>query len=54
VQDKVFVAAPDVPLGWWEYYSVTDDHPANPAGETTSVCAASSALQDSSEGTCCG
>ena len=27
VQDKVFVTAPDVPLGWWEYYAVTDDEP---------------------------
>lgn len=27
-QDKVFVTAPDVPLGWWEYYLVTDDNPA--------------------------
>jgi len=31
VQDKVFVTAPDVPLGWWEFYAVTDDEP----GETT-------------------
>jgi catechol 2,3-dioxygenase-like lactoylglutathione lyase family enzyme len=38
VQDKVFVAAPDVPLGWWEYYTVTDDNPANPDGASTSVC----------------
>ena len=28
-QDKVFVTAPDVPLGWWEYYVVTDDNPAD-------------------------
>jgi catechol 2,3-dioxygenase-like lactoylglutathione lyase family enzyme len=43
VQDKVFVTAPDVPLGWWEYYAVTDENPANPDGESTSVCAASCA-----------
>ena len=42
-QDKVFVTAPDVPLGWWEYYTVTDDDPAdsvNPDGASTSVCGA--------------
>ena len=31
-QDKVFVTAPDVPLGWWEFYSISDDNPANPDG----------------------
>ncbi|MBP2370982.1 ArsI/CadI family heavy metal resistance metalloenzyme [Pseudonocardia parietis] len=40
VQDKVFVTAPDVPHGWWEFYAVTDDDPANPEGESTSACAA--------------
>jgi catechol 2,3-dioxygenase-like lactoylglutathione lyase family enzyme len=53
VQDKIFVAAPDVPLGWWEYYTVTDDHPANPGGQTTSVCAANCAGQDGSDSGCC-
>jgi catechol 2,3-dioxygenase-like lactoylglutathione lyase family enzyme len=53
VQDKVFVTAPDVPLGWWEYYAVTDDNPDNPGGDPTSVCAASCAARDSDEGTCC-
>jgi catechol 2,3-dioxygenase-like lactoylglutathione lyase family enzyme len=38
VQDKVFVTAPDVPLGWWEYYTVTDDNPAEPDGATTLAC----------------
>ena len=46
VQDKVFVAAPDVPLGWWEYYTVTDDNPANPDGASTSVCQLSCAAGD--------
>ncbi len=54
VQDKVFVAAPDVPHGWWEYYSVTEDNPANPHGQTTSVCEANCAAQDTTESTCCG
>jgi catechol 2,3-dioxygenase-like lactoylglutathione lyase family enzyme len=53
VQDKVFVAAPDVPHGWWEYYSVTDDLPANPDGATTSVCEANCAAQDTPDNTCC-
>ena len=58
VQDKVFVAAPDVPLGWWEFYSVTDDAPTNPDGATTSVCAVSCAAQDrvdedETDHTCC-
>jgi catechol 2,3-dioxygenase-like lactoylglutathione lyase family enzyme len=52
-QDKVFVTAPDVPLGWWEFYAVTDDNPANPDAATTSVCAVSCAAQDSAESTCC-
>jgi catechol 2,3-dioxygenase-like lactoylglutathione lyase family enzyme len=40
-QDKVFVTAPDVPYGWWEFYAVTDDDPARPEGGSTSVCAGS-------------
>ena len=52
-QDKVFVTAPDVPLGWWEFYAVTDDNPANPDGATTSVCEKNCAAQDSVESTCC-
>jgi catechol 2,3-dioxygenase-like lactoylglutathione lyase family enzyme len=54
VQDKVFVAAPDVPNGWWEYYSVTDDDPANPDGATTSVCQVNCAARDTADSTCCG
>jgi catechol 2,3-dioxygenase-like lactoylglutathione lyase family enzyme len=53
VQDKVFVTAPDVPLGWWEYYTVTDDAPANPEGASTSVCELSCAAGDTEWGTCC-
>lgn len=52
-QDKVFVTAPDVPLGWWEFYSISDDNPANPDGESTSVCATNCAAQDNAESTCC-
>lgn len=53
VQDKVFVAAPDVPHGWWEFYSVTDDDPTNPDGEPTSVCRVSCGAGDTAESTCC-
>ncbi len=52
-QDKVFVTAPDVPLGWWEVYSISDDNPANPDGESNSVCAKNCATQDTTESTCC-
>jgi predicted enzyme related to lactoylglutathione lyase len=52
-QDKVFVTAPDVPLGWWEFYSITDDNPANPDGESNSVCAKNCAAEDNAESTCC-
>jgi predicted enzyme related to lactoylglutathione lyase len=52
-QDKLFVTAPDVPLGWWEFYTVTDDNPANPDAAASSVCEASCAANDSVEGTCC-
>jgi catechol 2,3-dioxygenase-like lactoylglutathione lyase family enzyme len=52
-QDKVFVAAPEVPLGWWEFYRVTDENPANPQGATESVCAAGCSTQDSSRCGCC-
>lgn len=57
VQDKVFVAAPDVPLGWWEYYTVTDDNPANPDGGSTSLCELSCTAGDAAAGegrvSCC-
>ena len=55
-QDKVFVTAPDVPLGWWEYYAVTDDNPAdsvNPDGASTSVCGARCAAENTTTSTCC-
>lgn len=51
VQDKVFVTAPDVPLGWWEYYAVTDDEPVESAGQPASQCCAAPGGTDSSS--CC-
>ena len=60
VQDKVFVAAPDVPHGWWEFYAVTDDNPANPERLSTSACAVACATENSptdrspAASVCCG
>ena len=53
VQDKVFVTAPDVPLGWWEYYTVTDDNPANPDGASTLACETVCAAGDTEQDSCC-
>ena len=40
VQDKVYVEAPDVPLGMWEFYTVIDDSPAADAVPSTTCCVA--------------
>jgi catechol 2,3-dioxygenase-like lactoylglutathione lyase family enzyme len=40
VQDKVWVDAPDVPLGGWEFYTVLADDPDQDTGESTSACCA--------------
>ena len=53
VQDKVFVTAPDVPLGWWEYYTVTDDDPVRPAAESRPVCGPSCTSDSSGRVPCC-
>ena len=53
VQDKVFVTAPDVPLGWWEYYTVTDDNPAEPDGAATLACGPGCTGSDAAEVACC-
>jgi catechol 2,3-dioxygenase-like lactoylglutathione lyase family enzyme len=49
VQDKVWVDAPDVPLGGWEFYTVLADDPTQDAGATATVCCGESA----SEGSVC-
>ena len=41
VQDKVWVAAPDVPLGAWEFYAVLADAPAMGETSTGTCCVAS-------------
>ena len=48
VQDKVWVDAPDAPLGAWEFYTVLADDPA-PASASGTCCTASSGTA----GPCC-
>jgi catechol 2,3-dioxygenase-like lactoylglutathione lyase family enzyme len=51
VQDKVWVDAPDVPLGAWEFYTVVADDPVqSQAGSTGSCCTTTS----TDSGPCCG
>ena len=50
VQDKVWVDAPDVPLGGWEFYTVLADDPAQATGQTQGTCCATAATQGS---VCC-
>jgi extradiol dioxygenase family protein len=50
VQDKVWVDAPDVPLGGWELYTVLADDPDQDADATDSVCCGDAAT----DGACCG
>lgn len=50
VQDKVWVDAPDVPLGGWELYTVLADDPTQDDESTESVCCG----DDGTGSTCCG
>ena len=53
VQDKVWVDAPDVPLGAWEFYTVLADDPGEDgaaAGEQSTCCATTS----TDAAPCCG
>src|SRR5215211_9011103 len=44
VQDKVWVEAPDVPLGAWEFYTVLGDDPIqSEAGANSACCTTTSA-----------
>jgi catechol 2,3-dioxygenase-like lactoylglutathione lyase family enzyme len=51
VQDKVWVDAPDVPLGGWEVYTVLADDTADDAASAPSTCCASTSDEDASP--CC-
>jgi catechol 2,3-dioxygenase-like lactoylglutathione lyase family enzyme len=50
VQDKVWVDAPDVPMGGWEFYTVLADDPGNAESTGASTCCADS--RDTAS-TCC-
>ena len=49
VQDKVWVDAPDVPLGAWEFYVVLGDDPSTGPASTEACCVPAS----SDDGRCC-
>ena len=51
VQDKVWVDAPDVPLGGWEFYTVLADDPGQDTGQSQSACCSTAPTQGS---VCCG
>ncbi len=55
VQDKVWVDAPDVPLGGWEFYTVLADDPGqNGAGRgPASVCCTPGTGTDTAATPCC-
>ena len=42
VQDKVWVEAPDVPLGAWEFYTVLGDDPSQDPSDVQSTCCTAS------------
>ena len=50
VQDKVWVDAPDVPLGAWEFYTVLADDKGDDAADVQSACCSTAPSQD---GPCC-
>jgi catechol 2,3-dioxygenase-like lactoylglutathione lyase family enzyme len=51
VQDKVWVEAPGVPLGAWEFYTVLADDPSPDAGQAQGACCSTAPASD---GVCCG
>ena len=54
VQDKVWVDAPDVPLGGWEFYTVLADDPEQDTGSSDTVCCGDTARTTASDSGCCG
>ena len=49
IQDKVYVTAPDVPLGQWEFYTVLDEDPdATERGAGATCC-----TQEAVDGSAC-
>lgn len=53
VQDKVWVDAPDVPLGAWEFYTVLADDPTQTAACDATVCCTGPAASTGEGGPCC-
>jgi catechol 2,3-dioxygenase-like lactoylglutathione lyase family enzyme len=51
VQDKVWIDAPDVPLGGWEVYTVLADDTADDAATAPTMCCASTPGDDAAP--CC-
>lgn len=58
VQDKVYVTAPEVPIGSWEFYTVLDDDPVDATNADGVCCAPAGAPSTSAAtpaaGPCCG
>jgi catechol 2,3-dioxygenase-like lactoylglutathione lyase family enzyme len=50
VQDKVWVEAPDVPLGAWEFYTVLGDDAVDSEAEPASTCCTTTSTDT---GPCC-
>jgi hypothetical protein len=47
----VWVDAPDVPLGGWEFYTVLADDPAEDRGQSQGACCSTAPTEGS---VCCG
>ncbi len=46
VQDAVYVTAPEVPLGQWEFYTVLDDNPDDSIADASETCCPTSPTGD--------
>jgi catechol 2,3-dioxygenase-like lactoylglutathione lyase family enzyme len=46
VQDKVYVTAPEVPLGQWEFYTILDDNPDASVADAADTCCPTSPSGD--------
>jgi catechol 2,3-dioxygenase-like lactoylglutathione lyase family enzyme len=53
VQDKVWVDAPDVPLGGWEFYTVLADDPGPAEASAPSTCCGAAAVASTEPSVCC-
>jgi catechol 2,3-dioxygenase-like lactoylglutathione lyase family enzyme len=53
VQDKVWVDAPDVPLGAWEFYTVLADDPSQATACDAGPCCQDRSVRAEDAGPCC-